>query len=205
MEVKSGLWKGHYMQYHQRHLFTMNLEFKNNKVTGGGDDNIGSFTVDGKYKSNGDIKFTKNYQGAHSVKYCGKITSNGLTINGKYKVGGYGEDSFTMSAVTTTYIDVKSGHWIGYYMQYRDRHVFSMSLKFETDTVVGSGDDEIGTFDVNGTFDRKSGKIDFYKVYHGAHIVTYSGEVSQDGCTMYGKYNVGGACDDFTMSVNTWW
>lgn len=105
-----------------------------------------------------------------------------------------------------SYIEAKSGHWIGYYMQYRDRHVFSINLHFEADSVEGSGDDEIGTFSIKGTFDPITEEINFVKRYHGAHSVNYSGLVSKDGFSMEGKYDVSGFGDnDFHMSVNTWW
>jgi len=98
---------------------------------------------------------------------------------------------------------VKSGHWIGYYLQYNESHVFSVNIHFEADTVNGSGDDEIGTFSISGSFNPLTGDISFLKRYHGAHAVNYSGKVTSDGCSMSGQYSVGGFGDDFTMSINT--
>ena len=83
--------------------------------------------------------------------------------------------------------------------------MFSINIQFEADTVDGSGDDEIGTFSINGNFDPMTGEIAFVKRYHGAHSVNYSGRVTPDGLSMYGRYDVGGfGGDEFTMSVNTW-
>lgn len=186
-------------------MFSTNLQFEKDTVTGTGDDEIGKFLIEGNLnRKKCIIEFMKVYEGAHSVKYSGEVSPDGLTIKGKYTIKG-GEDIFSMSFHKCSYIDVKSGHWIGYYMQYRDRHIFSMNLKFETDTITGSGDDEIGSFSVEGTFDRMTGNADFIKVYHGAHSVRYSGEITQDGCTMKGQYTVSGSKDDFTMSINSWW
>lgn len=96
LEVKSGEWNGNYVQCDECHRFRMNLKFKDNRVTGRGIDEINLFSVEGKYKPNGEINFTKVYDRAHSVKYSGEISQNGSTIYGKYVVDG-DEDSFTMS------------------------------------------------------------------------------------------------------------
>jgi hypothetical protein len=67
--------------------------------------------------------------------------------------------------------------------------------------VSGSGADEIGTFFINGSWDVYNGAVSFCKQYHGAHSVDYNGNLTLDGRSMDGRYNVGGHVDTFDMSL----
>lgn len=113
------------------------------------------------------------------------------------------EDDNLEGGKPNIYIEAKSGHWIGYYEQYSERHWFSINLCFEADRVSGDGDDEISLFSINGPFDPLTGEISFTKYYHGQHTVEYTGHVTPDGYTMTGEYSVGEYTGDvFRMTFN---
>ncbi len=78
----SGEWEGFYTyamgsgaDQHAMHLF---LSFKNNAITGGGRDDVGSFTYKGSYSTEQlDCIMTKYYS-THSVSYVGQVDENGI-------------------------------------------------------------------------------------------------------------------------------
>jgi hypothetical protein len=72
---QSGKWTGFYVyskQRSRRHRMDMNLSFHNGVVDGTGQDDIGRFTIGGKFDGNKDeCWWTKQYLGQHSVYYRG--------------------------------------------------------------------------------------------------------------------------------------
>ncbi|CAC5424568.1 unnamed protein product [Mytilus coruscus] len=196
---RNGHWSGFYNQHNRQHQFELDIAFLEEKVTGEGIDKIGKFTITGTLDvSSRSIEFSKQYTGAHSVEYSGHLSLDGCKMDGQYNVGG-SSDKFTMTFVPS--YNAVSGHWTGFYNQYGDRHAFELDIAFEGDKVSGKGDDGIGKFSINGDWISSSGKIQFCKQYHGAHSVDYSGQLSCDGRSMKGKYNVSGFSDNFTMTV----
>ncbi|XP_063406891.1 uncharacterized protein LOC134690774 [Mytilus trossulus] len=196
---QNGHWSGFYKQHNRQHQFELDIAFLEGNVTGEGIDTIGQFTIAGTWDvSSRSIQFRKQYKGAHCVDYSGQLSTDGCKMDGQYNIGG-STDKFTMSFVPAHH--AVSEHWTGFYNQNDNRHAFELDIAFKGDKVSGKGDDEIGKFSINGDWISSSGKIQFCKQYHGAHSVDYSGQLSSDGRSMKGKYNVCGFSDSFTMTV----
>jgi len=97
MELPSGLWVGHYLQFWLKHSQQMTLEFADGLIRGDGSDRLGPFTIDGEYRVDaGEVRlgWIKTYHGAHSVLYLGKL-ENGQ-IAGKWKLAA-GSGNFALS------------------------------------------------------------------------------------------------------------
>jgi len=79
-------WIGFYEQFGEEHAmdFVLNIQ-KNGTVQGKGSDGVGEFTWSGTVDGAGATKLTKQYKGAHAVKYDGKMS--GYTVSGTYQVG----------------------------------------------------------------------------------------------------------------------
>jgi len=70
----SGAWRGFYVYTADgaRHSMSLHLTFKEGVVSGSGDDDVGRFTIKGRYDAQShDIHWTKQYVGRHSVFYAG--------------------------------------------------------------------------------------------------------------------------------------
>lgn len=90
--LRSGLWRGHYVQAGQKFAQQMRLEFADGLIRGSGDDALGTFLIDGELRqADGELRlgWIKTYDGAHSVLYLGKWT--GTRIEGRWHIGGWGE------------------------------------------------------------------------------------------------------------------
>ncbi|MFT4667810.1 MAG: hypothetical protein ACI8YQ_004521 [Polaribacter sp.] len=78
----SGPWNGFYT-YSQgpnadRHSMPSNLTFSKGKVSGGGSDDVGSFSWSGTYDTkNPNAKMTKKYA-PHTIPYQGRVDNNGI-------------------------------------------------------------------------------------------------------------------------------
>lgn len=105
-KFEGGAVTGKYYQYNDGH--EMKFEFfslRKGRVAGQGDDEIGAFTMAGVYNENGEVNFTKQYIGKHSVIYKGilKCDSNGgFRIEGEWKIGN-AHDKFYLENVSTKY------------------------------------------------------------------------------------------------------
>ena len=69
-----GPWHGFYVYsgLDERHVMGLVLSFRDGVVSGTGDDDIGPFTIRGKYDPGTlEIHWTKSYIGRHSVYYAG--------------------------------------------------------------------------------------------------------------------------------------
>jgi hypothetical protein len=68
----SGPWTGYYQDCGSRFRQDLQLTFRNGTMTGTGSDCIGRFTVRGRYdRDSRDVRWTKQYVGAHPVHYRG--------------------------------------------------------------------------------------------------------------------------------------
>jgi len=70
----SGPWRGFYVYSADgaRHGMAMRLTFKDGVLTGAGDDDIGHFTIKGRYDAESlEVHWIKTYVGRHSVYYKG--------------------------------------------------------------------------------------------------------------------------------------
>jgi hypothetical protein len=69
-----------------------------------------------------------------------------------------------------------SGAWRGFYSYgMGDRHPMQLDLLFSSGMLAGDGLDDVGSFLINGSYDRESGTCRWIKTYTGAHDVSYSG------------------------------
>jgi hypothetical protein len=76
----SGPWTGFYC-YGQsdKHRMDLQLEFGNGRMSGGGNDDVGRFAIQGQYDAKGgECTFNKTYIGAHTVVYSGFGEENGI-------------------------------------------------------------------------------------------------------------------------------
>ena len=76
----SGPWTGFYNHRPgDRHRMDMELTFENGVITGDGNDDVGRFSVRGRYQeSTRDCHWTKTYAGAHDVFYRGFREGKGI-------------------------------------------------------------------------------------------------------------------------------
>ena len=83
-----------------------------------------------------------------------------------------------------------SGAWRGFYSYVGvDRHRMQLDLLFSQGILAGDGLDDVGSFLINGSYDRESGACRWIKTYIGAHDVTYSG--ARDGNGIAGTWQLG--------------
>jgi hypothetical protein len=97
-ELTSGVWAGHYEQFGLRHPQQMTLEFADGLVRGDGADGLGTFTLEGEYRVEGEdvrLGWIKTYDGAHSVLYLGAL--EGGVIAGEWMLTG-GRGNFALRA-----------------------------------------------------------------------------------------------------------
>lgn len=83
-----------------------------------------------------------------------------------------------------------SGPWSGYYLHHgsTDRHKMGLDLKFAAGLVDGSGDDDIGRFQVRGHYDPATLVVTWTKAYPGSHDVHYRG--FREGRGIWGTWEV---------------
>jgi hypothetical protein len=90
----SGPWSGFYNYAPgDHHRMGLNLTFAQGNVEGVGHDDVGPFTVRGKYDSqNGECHWTKSYLGAHEVFYRGFCEGKGIW--GIWEIGAQSRGGF---------------------------------------------------------------------------------------------------------------
>ncbi len=77
----SGEWNGFFIQPGSRQRFVMEmfLEFCDARMSGGGDDIVGKFTISGRYDlETGRCSWAKQYVGQHCVDYGGVSREQGI-------------------------------------------------------------------------------------------------------------------------------
>lgn len=90
----SGPWIGFYNYFDtpQRHRMDIHLNFSQGRVTGDGVDDIGRFSINGRYDtSTHECHWTKQYLGRHSVFYKGFREGKGIWGTWELKIyrGGF--------------------------------------------------------------------------------------------------------------------
>ena len=96
---KEREWAGHYVQdgNHQE-MKLGSLKIKGDCIVGRGEDNVGSFVLDGRIASNGTLEFQKQYAGKHTVHYKGQL--NYMELTGTWAIPEYGlQDAFKLVRV----------------------------------------------------------------------------------------------------------
>jgi hypothetical protein len=70
-----------------------------------------------------------------------------------------------------------SGTWTGFYTYgvQNSRHRMDLVLAFQASRICGEGQDDIGPFVIDGTYDSGSGECYWTKTYVAAHDVFYRG------------------------------
>jgi hypothetical protein len=77
----SGPWTGFYTESFSKQQFPMNLQlvFSHGRISGSGDDGVGSFTIEGRYDERSkECAWIKQYIGAHKVAYSGGADHHGI-------------------------------------------------------------------------------------------------------------------------------
>lgn len=76
----SGPWTGFYNYFPgDKHRMDLALTFANGEMTGDGNDDVGRFTIKGRYDvANRECYWTKHYVGAHGVHYRGFREGKGI-------------------------------------------------------------------------------------------------------------------------------
>jgi hypothetical protein len=76
----SGPWTGFYnYEPGQRHRMDLHLTFANGQLTGDGNDDVGRFTIRGRYDAaTRECWWTKTYPGSHDVSYRGFREGTGI-------------------------------------------------------------------------------------------------------------------------------
>ncbi|HEX3625228.1 MAG TPA: hypothetical protein VH280_07375 [Verrucomicrobiae bacterium] len=105
IQLPSGLWAGHYLQFFMKHAQQMNLEFADGLIRGDGSDGLGSFTIDGEYRvDSGEVRmgWIKTYAGAHSVLYLGTLQDGQVVGKWDLLAPLAGTGSFALSPSKTS-------------------------------------------------------------------------------------------------------
>lgn len=89
-------WKGVNSQDGKQQQFSANLVVDIIRVIGNGQDETGSFTIDGERTSETQVQFVKQYHGKPSVKYVGELSPDKRNIQGTY-TGEEATGSFNMT------------------------------------------------------------------------------------------------------------
>ena len=118
-------WEGTY-EYcgdHTPMTFKSMFIFADGNIKGHGSDENGAFTILGGMHGK-EVRFVKQYTGAHAVNYSGHINNQGI-INGKWEIPGNCDGSFLLKTSGAT-------SWTGHYQTEADgfqKHPHSYLLK----------------------------------------------------------------------------
>jgi len=91
----SGAWVGFYTYYARdiRHRMELHLTFERSAVRGDGIDDVGKFTIQGRYATDTrECHWQKSYLGSHQVFYRG--AQRGRMIAGRWEIGTSMSGSF---------------------------------------------------------------------------------------------------------------
>jgi hypothetical protein len=70
-----------------------------------------------------------------------------------------------------------TGPWTGFFQQKAipGKHQTDLELRFADGELEGEGRDWVGAYTVRGTYDRATGRCEWWKKYRGKHSVAYTG------------------------------
>ena len=87
-----------------------------------------------------------------------------------------------------------TGPWLGYYLYSPggQPHGQRMDLSFAGGIVSGNGQDDIGAFDVAGSYSTDSGLVSWLKTYRNTHSVSYRGYFEKG--SIYGGWKIDSEC-----------
>jgi hypothetical protein len=98
-------------------------------------------------------------------------------------------------------IELRSGPWDGYYVQWGRQFPQRMTLEFADGLMRGDGIDGVGAFTIEGEYRIDEGEVrmGWIKTYEGAHSVLYRGALEQGN--IRGRWMLeGGMSDAFELS-----
>ncbi len=83
-----------------------------------------------------------------------------------------------------------SGAWTGFFLQYwlPGRHTTNLHMTCAGGTLRGEGQDRVGRYTIEGTYDVATGKCEWIKQYIGKHRVAYRGV--NDGQGIWGVWEI---------------
>lgn len=162
---QSQHWTGFFEQDGVRHEKCIIVSRSGNDFTGFGSDEIGRFTIKGKYNGK-NVSFLKSYGGLINVDYNGESQND--IIKGNWTLGD-SKGTFELNTAPKQ-------HWYGYFEQNGTRNDMMLLLNLDKSKLSGKGMDKIGNFTINGEviLDR----CRFKKTYEGLISVDYSGIVT---------------------------
>jgi len=78
----SGEWRGFWEAtgWGRRWMEPLTLRFTDGHIVGDGADCVGQFTFAGTYTDDGEVHMVKLYQGAHAVRYDGRVDGEGAVV-----------------------------------------------------------------------------------------------------------------------------
>jgi len=179
-------WTGWYKQGMQKHDMNFNNFQCNNQgqIWGHGSDENGTFNISGKCDfSHTGFTFHKQYHGAHTVIYKGRIQNGNLWV-GKWEIPGNCEGKFQ--------IRCKAQKWKGAFWQGNQKNVMQLDMQVNKSGVYGNGHDDVGGFIIRG--DVHGSQCNFYKQYYGAHTVLYHGQMNPAHTDIRGNWQILNNC-----------
>jgi len=83
-----------------------------------------------------------------------------------------------------------SGPWAGFFLQYwfPGRHTTKVDLSIAAGQLTGTGQDWVGPYTMDGSYDVATGRCEWIKHYLGKHRVTYRGV--NDGHGIWGVWEI---------------
>eukprot|EP01006_Ploeotia_vitrea_P012183 TRINITY_DN3238_c0_g1_i1.p1 TRINITY_DN3238_c0_g1~~TRINITY_DN3238_c0_g1_i1.p1 ORF type:complete len:277 (-),score=16.78 TRINITY_DN3238_c0_g1_i1:41-871(-) len=160
------------------------------RITGGGTDSVGQFTVEGRISPT-SITIVKRYP-THKVHYDGK-TSNSSSYCGQWRVG---KNTGTFVLQKCKQHDETACKWEGEWTQ-TQTEAMQLVVQVENSSLSGVGADKLGLFTIAGTLTTN---LYFVKEYVGGHAVVYKG-ITQDGKLFHGEWTVDGARGPFKLQA----
>lgn len=166
------------------------------KITGGGKDANGNYSLTGHCELSGLIKIEKKYVGSNTIIYKGKLDERASikgTWAGEKNEGG----AFELKSTDP--------QWNGYTMQGKSkvRNKFTMFLVEQKGIVYGHGHDATGCYAVVGKVEGNEWSLD--KTYFGKHKVNFKGTATtvKANVSMEGKWSAdGGKAWDYFQLQN---
>lgn len=165
-------WYGNYVQDgcpNEMHIDLLTFG-ADGTVTGEGEDDIGTFSIDGNLSANGQVQFYKQYDDAHCVAYNGWVGSE--TITGKWALDDMQGD-FTLK------FDAEP--WNGYFSMNGQKYPMKLKMFIGESGIFGMTKDSEGLYIIKGFYNRDTDVMVFCKAYLGKYNLRMEGNVFSDG------------------------